>query len=67
MPELLTVKDVAAIMGVTDDTVWGWIKTNKLPAIRFPTGRYRVTREAVNNLLGITTTKDTDKTETKAN
>ena len=67
MPELLTAKQVASIAGVTDDTVWSWIRSDKLPCIKLPTGRYRVTREDLNAFLGVTEAKTPDKTETKAN
>lgn len=67
MPELLRVREVASIAGVVEDTVWVWIRAKKLPAIKLPNGRLRVTREAVNEFLGVTTKETPGKTETKAN
>lgn len=37
----LTVKDVAKRLQVTDQTVWRWIKENKLPTINI-SGQYRI-------------------------
>lgn len=67
MPELLTAKQVAAITGVTEDTVWSWIRTKKIESIKLPTGRYRVTREAVNAALGVEQAKTPEEPETKTN
>jgi excisionase family DNA binding protein len=67
MPELLTVKQVASIAGVTTDTVWSWIRANKIAAVRLPTGRYRVTREDLDNALGVARAKTPKDPNTKEN
>ena len=67
MPELLTVKQVANIAGVCEDTVWNWIRANKIAAVRLPTGRYRVTREDLDNALGVARVKTPKDPNTKEN
>lgn len=50
MPEMLTVRQVAERYGVTPDTVWRWIREERLEAIDIgPTGRkrYRISTEAL--------------------
>jgi excisionase family DNA binding protein len=41
----LTVRDVAAEYGVAGDTVYRWIKSGRLSAIKLPGGGYRFRRE----------------------
>ena len=39
---LVSPSEAAGIMGVSDETVRRWIRTNRLPAIRTPGGTYKV-------------------------
>lgn len=34
--KVLTVDEVAKILGVSKATVWGWCRSGKIPAYRFP-------------------------------
>lgn len=55
LPDLLTVKEVAAILRVSPLTIKRWGKRGKLPAIRINSrGDRRYKKEAVLWLLGIT-------------
>jgi excisionase family DNA binding protein len=49
--ELLTTKRVAELLGVSQSTVERWIKLDQLPAIRLPSGHYRVRRGALEKYL----------------
>ncbi len=40
----IAIKDVADNCMVDRVAVWRWIKSGKLPAIRFPSGHYRITQ-----------------------
>jgi excisionase family DNA binding protein len=44
--EYLTTGAIAKLLGVTTDTVGRWITDNGLPALRLPSGRYRVPRKS---------------------
>jgi len=48
----LTVAEAAELLGVTAETVRGWIKANRLSATKLP-GRagYRITQQAVDAVL----------------
>lgn len=50
-PELLTTRRVAEMLSVAQSTVERWITLDRLPAIRLPSGHYRVRREDVEKLL----------------
>lgn len=43
--ELFTCKEVAARYNVSEDTVWRWIRTKKLPAVKIGSRNYRVRLE----------------------
>jgi excisionase family DNA binding protein len=53
MPDksLLTTSQAADMLDVSRDTVARWIRLGQLPAVRLPSGRYRVRREDVERLL----------------
>lgn len=38
-----TVKEVAELLQVTDDSVWNWLKAGKIPGYRFG-GRWRINK-----------------------
>ena len=38
----LTPDDVGERYGVTGETVRGWIRAGRLPAVRLPSGHYRI-------------------------
>jgi excisionase family DNA binding protein len=50
-PELLTTAEVAKLLRVSQSTVQRWISLGQLPAIRLPSGGFRIRREAVERLL----------------
>lgn len=43
--ELFTCKEVAARYNVSEDTVWRWVRTKKLPAVKIGSRSYRVRLE----------------------
>lgn len=45
MGVFLTCKEVAQKYRVSEETVWRWIRTKKLHAVRIGTRNYRVRRE----------------------
>lgn len=45
MDGLLTCKEVAQKYKVTEETVWRWIRTQKLPAVKIGSRNYRIRRE----------------------
>jgi excisionase family DNA binding protein len=49
--ELLTTRKVAQMLSVSQSTVERWIQLDRLPAIRLPSGHYRVRRADVERLL----------------
>jgi len=50
--KLFTTSEVAELLGTTRVSVWRWIKTGKIRAIKLPGGQYRIPREEVEKLLG---------------
>lgn len=48
---LLTTTQAAEMLGVSRDTVARWIRLGQLPAVRLPSGQYRVKREDVERVL----------------
>jgi excisionase family DNA binding protein len=49
--KLLTTTEAAKLLEVSRDTVARWIRLDQLPAVRLPSGQYRIPREAVERLL----------------
>ncbi len=45
-----TTEEVADLLKVKKETVWGWIRKGKLAAIR-PTGKYLVTKEDLQTFM----------------
>ena len=45
--ELFTCKEVAARYNVSEDTVWRWIRTGRLNAVKINSRNYRITMEAL--------------------
>lgn len=45
--ELLTTKEAAKFLKVSQSAVKNWIRSGRLPALRLPGGQYRITREAL--------------------
>lgn len=49
--ELLTTGQVASLLNVHPQTVRRWIDTGRLPALRLPSGVWRVRRDDLDALL----------------
>lgn len=49
--ELLTTVQAAKLLGVSDSSIRRYIEAGQLPAMRLPTGVYRVPRSAVDEYL----------------
>ena len=45
--ELFTCKEVAARYNVSEDTVWRWIRTGSLNAVKINSRNYRITMESL--------------------
>jgi excisionase family DNA binding protein len=50
-PSLLTTKDVAALLGVSKETVRDWAAAGKLPVVRFSTQTLRYRQADVEALI----------------
>ncbi len=63
MEKLLTVKELAVLLGVTPTCVYRWLSENRLPAVRFSKRcvRFRVSdiQELVEELKGQGSTRST--------
>jgi excisionase family DNA binding protein len=46
-PLLLTVPQAASLLGVSDRTVRRWIKAERIPFLRLPSGEYRIPQGAL--------------------
>lgn len=46
-----TVKEVAKMFKVREDTIWTWIRTGKLNALRTPGGSIRISQEAIDKAM----------------
>lgn len=46
-PLLLTVSQAASLLSVSDRTVRRWIKAERIPFLRLPTGEYRIPQGAL--------------------
>lgn len=49
--EWLTTRRAAELMGVSRDTIARWIRLGQLPAMRLPSGQYRVRRAEIERLM----------------
>jgi excisionase family DNA binding protein len=47
VPTLLTPPEVAERLGVADETVRQWCKAGRIPALRLPSGRFKIRSEVV--------------------
>jgi excisionase family DNA binding protein len=47
---LITLRDVERMLGVTRWTLYDFVHTGKLPAVKLPGGHYRVRRQDVESL-----------------
>ncbi len=48
---LLTARAVAAVLGVSTETVLRWVRRDELPAIRLPSGALRFPEPVLNDWL----------------
>ena len=49
--DLITTSEAARMLGVSRATVARWIKLGQLPAVRLPSGVYRIHRDVVERML----------------
>jgi putative resolvase len=45
--ELHTPKQTALLLNVSRQTLWAWIKDDKIKAVKLPSGRYRIPKSEV--------------------
>lgn len=50
-PELLTLEDVADILGMSRSSMYRWAADGRMPVVTLPNGHYRVRRDDLNALL----------------
>ena len=55
--EFLSVKEIAEMLGVSVDTVQGWIRRKELAAYKVGTKAYRIKREDLDKFLAERRTK----------
>lgn len=48
---MLTVPAAAALVGVHEDTMRRWCESRKVPAVRLPSGRWRIDRRNIADLI----------------
>jgi excisionase family DNA binding protein len=49
--ELLTTAEAAQMLRVSQKTIARWIRLDQIPAVKLPSGQYRVRRRDVEKLL----------------
>jgi excisionase family DNA binding protein len=49
--ELLTTAEAAQMLRVSQKTIARWIRLDQIPAVKLPSGQYRVRRRDVDKLL----------------
>jgi excisionase family DNA binding protein len=49
--ELLTAAEAAKMLRVSRDAVLRWIRLGQLPAVKLPSGSYRIHRDLVEKML----------------
>lgn len=54
IPTLYTIKEVQALLKVTQRTVYRYIESGKLKANKTPSGQWRVPQQSVLEFLGMT-------------
>ena len=45
--ELYTPKQTALLLNMSRQTLWAWIKDDKIKAVKLPSGRYRIPKSEV--------------------
>jgi len=50
-PKLLTPREAAKSLKVSQRTIYNWIKQGKLNVMRLPGGEFRIPQEEINNIL----------------
>ena len=53
MTDLLTCPEVAAELGVADETVRAWVRNEKIAHVLLPSGQPRIPRSEVDRILTI--------------
>lgn len=52
MQKYYTVKEVANMLKVHENSVWRWIKEGKLKTSKLPSGRTRISEEELKKVMG---------------
>jgi excisionase family DNA binding protein len=50
--ELLTTAEVAQMLRVSQKTIARWVNLGQLPAVKLPSGQFRIRRADIEKLLG---------------
>ena len=53
MEKLYTVKEVAEILSVSQNTIWRWVREGKLKSIKLSNGATRFTEKDIQEFMGV--------------
>lgn len=53
MEKLYTVKEVAKILSVSQNTIWRWVREGKLKSIKLSNGATRFTEKDIQEFMGV--------------
>jgi excisionase family DNA binding protein len=51
--KLYTVKEVAKILSVSQNTIWRWVREGKLKSIKLSNGATRFTEKDIQEFMGV--------------
>jgi len=66
LPRLFTTREASKLFGVGPESILRWIGQGQLQGIRTPGGHYRVSEEAIMNVLSTSTSRQTALTRIAA-
>jgi len=52
MEKLYTVKEIAKILSVSQNTIWRWVREKKLKSIKLSNGATRFTEKDIQEFMG---------------
>ena len=53
MEKLYTIKDTAELLSVSRNTIWRWIKQNKLKPTKLANGKTRISKQELERFGGV--------------
>jgi putative resolvase len=55
---LLTAKQAAQLLQVSEETIWRWVRAGKMKAVRLPSGRIRIEESEIRRIMTTSQEKD---------